>query len=511
MNPMKHIFLLLAILFGLHFGSRGEALSQYVESLPKAQVLSASDLARDENVLRVTGIRGYALYKSAWRYSSSDDVRFAAADYNDSLWKVLPYAVFRADTMPEGFWRGIGWFRLRLRAASPLHRRTVMLLMPSFGAREIYCNGTLIEAQGKPAPSADEEQLPGYARSYMHAVPLMLDSAREYVLAVRYSCHKYEDYERLFFGLQPTPPLGMQMVITSEDSWHQYERTALFVLLEFGAYCIAPTLACMVHLMFFVLYPSEKSNLPLALCNGMLAMTAFSGLTISHYYGQSLPMFFAANLLLRSSVSFALLGFVYALYHLFFTPPFPRSRYLMLVLTAGAQVFALRPLFLDVHSAASSQQGFLVLPFLFSIYVVSVVVIKRPKGSWILGVGIVIVLITGAAEIVLELRGVVFAARPPVVSLGIRMGIFLSMPIALMLSMGQRVASQAHELSRQNEILEEQVQRRTLELQQANEEVHRQISILDEQSHIIEYANTELQERNTALDLVNKLKLRNSL
>ncbi len=474
--------------------------------LTEALMLTEQDLERDANLLGITGVRGATLYTAPWRYSPADSPDFSSPTLNDSAWKRLPYSMFCADTMSWKVWKGAAWFRLRIKVSKDLHRRPLVLATPSVGAMDVYCDGVLLGTLGRVGTSAENEILPNYARSSIRIFPLLPDSAREYTIAVRYSCFNHNSYRRAFLGWQPAPMLGMNMVVMEESSWQLYRSRVQSVLVEFGAYCIAPLLAFVVHLLFFLLYRSERSNLALAVCNLMLAIAAFLGLLLLHDVGQTIKTIFFANILVRSAISFAFLAFAYSLYYLFFEPPFPRTRYAIIALTVVGQIFAFRPLFVEPNSRFANAQGVLVLPLLYSLYLAVRIMMKKPKGAYTLGVGIIITLIAVAVETTLELRGVVFAARPPLVGLMIRMSIFLSLPIALMLSMGQRIAAQTQELTDQNELLEKQVEERTAELQAANEEVHRQLTILEEQSRNIELASAELQERNKVLDQLNTEK-----
>lgn len=463
-------------------------------------VLDSSSLRRDANVLRVTGMQGQVLSSATWYYTS-ENVSFAELSVlPDNAWKRLSFATFQPDTVAEGFWKGSAWFRLQVRVTPNLHNQPLLLVMPSIGAMEWYVNGVFVGGQGRVGNDEKSEQLPSYARSYLRSIPLRGDSAIIYTIAVRYSCYQYSVYKQSFLTWQPAPLLGMDVACVRESEFRQYERRVRSVLVEFGAYIIAPVLACIVHLLLFFLYRRERANLTLALCNGMIAVTALAGLLLLHYVGQPLSVILIVNIISRSAASLAFLAFAYSMYYLFFDVPYPRSRWLIIGLTVFGQIFAFRPLFLSADSASASFQGVLVLPLLYTLYIAFVVVRKKPQGALTLGFGILIVLIATTAETVLELRGIVFAARPVVLGIVIRMGIFLPLPIALMISMGQRIAAQTQAIAKQNEYLENQVQKRTAELQEANEEVHRQIGILKEQSRNIEYANAELQERNTRLD-----------
>ncbi|MCU0424129.1 MAG: ATP-binding protein [Candidatus Kapabacteria bacterium] len=90
-------------------------------------------------------------------------------------------------------------------------------------------------------------------------------------------------------------------------------------------------------------------------------------------------------------------------------------------------------------------------------------------------------------------------------------GILFSFGLAGQYRMLKKQKEQAQEKALQlqkeaNERLEEKVRERTLELEESNDEIQRQLKILDEQSREIEIANTTLQEKNLQLEDLNREK-----
>jgi len=71
----------------------------------------------------------------------------------------------------------------------------------------------------------------------------------------------------------------------------------------------------------------------------------------------------------------------------------------------------------------------------------------------------------------------------------------------------ERVQAEAFQAQQQaKELLEVKVRQRTQELEQSNEAIQRQVSILDDQARTIEIANTVLQEKNLLLEEMDKEK-----
>jgi hypothetical protein len=88
------------------------------------------------------------LSKLDWKYQPGDDPRFADPQFDDHSWGTLKGTAITLAHIPQGGWRGVGWFRLRLRVDPTLVTRPLALVMAHYGASEVYLDGKLAQRFG---------------------------------------------------------------------------------------------------------------------------------------------------------------------------------------------------------------------------------------------------------------------------------------------------------------------------------------------------------------------------
>ncbi|MEP7338036.1 MAG: hypothetical protein ABI977_09860, partial [Acidobacteriota bacterium] len=125
------------------------------------------------------------LDKLVWKYSLSDDPQFADPQFDDRTWETLNGTAITLNSIPKSGWRGIGWFRLRLKADPTLANQPLALVMVHYGASEIYLDGKRIEGFGMVGTMPEREV--AYNPNTL-PINIVLDARGEHVLAVRHSC-----------------------------------------------------------------------------------------------------------------------------------------------------------------------------------------------------------------------------------------------------------------------------------------------------------------------------------
>ena len=126
------------------------------------------------------------LLSKNWKYNSGDDSTWADKNFNDSSWMDINTQLY-IDSLKEGTWQGIGWFRKEFKIDSSLFGKTVAFTVGQKGASQIYLNGKFIKEYGKVTKDPEKEVL--YNPQGIPFV-IVLDTSNIQVLAVRYSNHK---------------------------------------------------------------------------------------------------------------------------------------------------------------------------------------------------------------------------------------------------------------------------------------------------------------------------------
>src|SRR5262245_7440928 len=123
------------------------------------------------------------LSKLNWKYQPGDDPRFADPQFDDHSWETLKGTAVTLAHIPQGGWRGIGWFRLRFQVDPTLAIQPLALVMAHYGASEVYLDGKLAQRFGAVGTRAQVE-----VASTPKSLPvnIRLDGGGRHVVAVRH-------------------------------------------------------------------------------------------------------------------------------------------------------------------------------------------------------------------------------------------------------------------------------------------------------------------------------------
>ena len=456
-----------------------------------------------------------ALGKIPWKYSAGDNPLWSQPTFDDSQWKKLkPF--FHIDSIPQGTWTGMGWFRLRFRADSSLCNRALALTNFFDGASEVWLDGKFLRRWGTPGHSKADEILPQeYSNSAFAPIILFGTDTTEHVLAVRYSYWHWEEIaarwgwffrDRLRDNIGFSP-LVKEIAAASDNSAYTLKT------LQYAIYFAVPAIIGFLHLILFIFYRHELSGLFLAGFAACSALLAFSILASSAFLHLSLE-----QIILFSGVGGAIafpamhVFLLLALYAMFYDR-IPRYSFffvvlgILLVISELTWSYAWRPL---VPRWILFGLLFLLLVEIARVTVVSMV--RRQTGAWILGVGVLVFCFSsGTGEFYLQ---ILRKMRPDTLFYFIRIPVYLALPMSMSFLMAYRSARAHRLLARQNQELEAEVRERVKDLRSANEEIQRQMEVQTEQSMQIERVNNqllqlneELRAGNMALDEANRFKM----
>ena len=337
------------------------------------------------------------LDKLGWKYSSSDDPRFADPQFDDQAWESLNGTTITLDSIPRSGWRGIGWFRLRLQVDPTLVNQPLALVMVHYGASEIYLNGKLLKRYGTvgATPESEVEYNP-------NTVPLsiVLDGRSEHVIAVRHSCMGLRDVtswrSRWLNRLSSQQLLrnytnrtieygagfGIKMQELNEAQ-AKVDRLRSPDGRGFSLYASGLALVIgLLHLLMYWFYREQRANLFF----GLFASLVF--VTFTSQYAMNIGNFGASAILLLSvvnSLSFHLfLVSLLAFFYTVFLKRLPRLFWLWLIVAVLLFFLA------QFNLLQIGYRSFIALVFVEVLRVVIQAIRNRADGAWVLGTGLML-------------------------------------------------------------------------------------------------------------------------
>ena len=269
------------------------------------------------------------LSKLNWKYQPGDDPRFADPQFDDHLWETLKGTDITLAHIPSRGWRGIGWFRLRLRVDPMMTSQPLALVMVHYGASEVYLDGRLIQRFGTVGTNPDTE-----IAHNPNALPIniVLDGRGEHVIVVRHSCMEMRDMSGgwgKWIARQSFRPIvsayanrtnnygagfGMWVVEAREALDQLVNRRADggLYLLNFGLLLAIGLL----HLLLFWFYPRHRANLFFGLfaCASAASNIIYYRWSLSHQSATGILFQNGTNNALSLLASGTLLAFMYTVF-----------------------------------------------------------------------------------------------------------------------------------------------------------------------------------------------------
>ena len=203
-----------------------------------------------------------------WKYHPGDTdeaaLNWTKPDFDDKDWEIVK-TTLPVDSMPKSGWKGIGWFRLYITIDSGLLNKPIALNVIHMGASEVYIDGKLFARFGTVGNTKQDEK----SFNALTLIPqLVIFNQPQHIIAIRYSG---------FNVLQNKPPtvneLGFKLMVGNPDAVNNtvLGHGIFFRPLESLVIAIPLTFA-LIHLMLFLFYRREKSNLYFALFAATLAL-----------------------------------------------------------------------------------------------------------------------------------------------------------------------------------------------------------------------------------------------
>lgn len=205
-----------------------------------------------------------------WKFHPGDDPSWAAPDFDDSDWSPINPTTdihYLRDLRQSE----IGWFRLRLDVDTSLLNTPLAMTIFQRGASEIFLNGKLIHKLGVVSPDPHKEVIfnPNFT-----PYSFQFEGQPDQVLAVRFSFTQRNPYMN-FLGLWGgNPALIIQLNQMDKAIQGMVQTRAVSTSRLVGKATFLLFLG-LLHLFFFVTYPSNKTNLYYSLFTSSLALGYF--------------------------------------------------------------------------------------------------------------------------------------------------------------------------------------------------------------------------------------------
>lgn len=189
------------------------------------------------------------IHFSEAKFINDDKLEFAELNYNDSTWLIVNPDL-NTDSTSSISMSGVVWFRFTINNNLLPENNTLGLIMSQLGASEIYLNGNLIYEIGKVANNKEEE-IPHYLERKLFRI-YTNKKIKKNVIAIRYSnnrVHEYLKYKKFSRGI------NLSLTKTRSD---ESTNVGVFILSLLSGLLFSFGI---IHLLLFLFYKKEKTNL----------------------------------------------------------------------------------------------------------------------------------------------------------------------------------------------------------------------------------------------------------
>jgi len=207
----------------------------------------------DKDVLHINQLPAVGItLDKGWKFIVGDNPDYAKPDYNDGKWQAIDPTKDIYD-LPE-LRKGIVWFRLKLRIDKKVGEQPLSLYVEQRGASEVYINGKLSYHFGIVSTN------PGKIIAYSPRRPFLFPSNNDsmFSIAIRYALQPGILYTTNTLTHNPAFSFVLnnldRSITLHTDATKMWTANAVF---RIGAFFIL----FILHLAFYLYYPSQKANL----------------------------------------------------------------------------------------------------------------------------------------------------------------------------------------------------------------------------------------------------------
>jgi class 3 adenylate cyclase len=309
---------------------------------------------------------------TSWRFAENDSNIFRLPNYNDKSWMFKPTTLYYQENK-DNYFNGIAWFRLKCIVDSNLVGIPLALSINHYGASEIYIDGELIKKYG---------EIKGPNKTIYYdpkAIPLAFAFLKEgeHLIAIRYANYhamrNFEEYDDPMAGFDIK--IGEANSVIERKSVNLIALSSIFMVL--GGFFLS---FCLIHFFMFLLNREIRSNLYFSIFMLSLGLVFITALIIASAHNTEYQLKSAYWLRFISISTFvALSGFINEL--------FSKSKIrFYIILLVGFLIIILQ--YFQNNHYGDLMSILVVFILLEAIYVVIKSIVKKVKGAWIIGTGI---------------------------------------------------------------------------------------------------------------------------
>jgi signal transduction histidine kinase/DNA-binding response OmpR family regulator len=188
----------------------------------------------------------YSLTNLDWAFYNGDHLKWAQPGYSDASWLKTQTNFGQGKELKN--WKGIGWFRLWIKADTGLTLKSLGLRINHDGASEIYIDGKYRGGFGKVGRSKEETEI---RRAPFEIIAIELNDTKPHLIAIRYA-----NYGHIFPDF-----IGFQTWIGDYERMHLVNQRNYELFQEMWLCTAAQLSLALLHLFLFVFYPKQKLNL----------------------------------------------------------------------------------------------------------------------------------------------------------------------------------------------------------------------------------------------------------
>ncbi len=270
-------------------------------------ILTLSNFAFSQQSEKILLIKKLpASLDTLWKFNTSDDIIFASPTYDDSNWKEH-YNNLDYDLLDSIGFKGFAWFRLRIKL--PTNSDTVIysLQLNHAGSSEIFVDGVSMVEFGNVSTDANKEKRFNPSELLQ---PIFFNDSAEHIIAIRYSNHKYETFSNWDEYTVGFSCKLMQYGDQNLAAFTEQRAVALFLLTIAGVFLAL----ALIHFLFFIFYRKQKQHLYYGILAFFFSVFFIGGFTGTYTFTPdiSLPIRFF-NPIALPFYFISLMGFVYYL------------------------------------------------------------------------------------------------------------------------------------------------------------------------------------------------------
>ncbi|MEO6882847.1 MAG: SpoIIE family protein phosphatase [Bacteroidia bacterium] len=329
-----------------------------------------------------------------WKYASGDDTTWARTNFDDSKWDTTVSTEIDLSKLKQNIFTGACWFRLHVLVDSSLRNKSMTLFfIPTHGAADVYVDGKLIFSIGKFSTHSEEEET---ASMLPHSI--VFNSNPYHTIAIRYSNYAQLNYFLTKSASKQT--LGFEANLVEDDfgsTIRDYLSYGSSIIMAIVAFYCAMTI---VHLLLFVFYREQKSNLYYFLFT--LSVSAYL------YYAHNLLIGAKTYLLweyllhyMDFGIGFFMIGFLYSVFY----KRMPKMFWILFFVNIA---FILAKI---ITPETSKTLSFILSVLCILLFVVEFVeslrvsisaLLKKREGAWIMAMGVLFIPISLVLMIVIS-------------------------------------------------------------------------------------------------------------